>query len=177
MNVQLRGHNFELSEPNRQYALDKLSHLTRFFEDDQISGTITAKKFQRSFKIEAMLSGEKLRIRSEVVSEDFYTGIDIVIEKLEKQIKKHKTKLQRYHHINVQEINTNSPENNDSVLEDEKVVRIKEVEIDKPMDIDEAILQFEMLGHNFFIFKERETLTVNILYRRNDGDYGLIKTI
>lgn len=95
MKVQLRGHNFELTEVNRQYAADKVKHLERFLQDKNIIANVTIKKFQRSVKAEIKISGTKNPyIQAEVVTEDFCGAIDSVIEKLESKIKKHKTKNQ-----------------------------------------------------------------------------------
>ncbi|MCK2000240.1 ribosome-associated translation inhibitor RaiA [[Brevibacterium] frigoritolerans] len=95
MKVQLRGHNFELTEANRHYATHKVIDLERFLQDEKIIANVTVKKFQRSVKAEIKISGTKnSHIRAEVVTEDFYRAIDSVVEKLENQIRKHKTKNQ-----------------------------------------------------------------------------------
>lgn len=189
MKIQLRGHNFELTESNKQYAIDKVSKLERFFENEEITGNVTVKKFQRSIKVEVMISGSnRLRIRAEEVKDDFYATVDIVIEKLEKQIRKHKTKIQKHHQVKIksndyyeQEVNLEKLnleiQNNETKLESGTIVREKEIEITKPMSIEEAILQFEMLGHNFYVYRDQETMNVNVLYKRDNGNYGLIKTV
>lgn len=188
MKVQLRGHNFELTEANKQYAIDKVSKLERFFDNEEIAGNVTVKKFQRSIKVEVMISGSnRLRIRAEEVKDDFYAAVDIVIEKLEKQIRKHKTKIQKHHQVKMvssdyfeeeEKLNIhNTTLDKDKKINSGEIVREKEVEITKPMSLEEAILQFEMLGHNFYVYKDQDTMNVNVLYKRDNGNYGLIKTV
>lgn len=182
MDIQLRGHNFELTDANRQYILDKVSKLNRYFKNE-VKATVTAKKFQRSVKLEVLLTslGKQPYIRAEVVADDYYSSVDLVIEKLEKQIRKYKTKLQKRHQekLPLADWFLEEKENNKDISKEflTSLVREKELELTKPMDVNEAILQMGMLGHNFFIFKEIETLNICVLYKRADGMYGLIKVI
>jgi putative sigma-54 modulation protein len=180
MDIQLRGHNFELTEANREYVIDKVSKLNRYFKSE-VKATVRAKKFQRSVKLEVMLTGlnNQLHIRAEEVADDYYSSVDLVIEKLEKQIRKYKTRSQKRHQdkLPLADWFLEEKENNRDIDKDflTSLVREKELELTKPMDVNEAILQMGMLGHNFFIFKEMDTLAICVLYKRNDGLYGLIK--
>ncbi|MED2737301.1 ribosome hibernation-promoting factor, HPF/YfiA family [Bacillus toyonensis] len=180
MDIQLRGHNFELTEANRDYVIDKVSKLNRYFKGE-IKATVRAKKFQRSVKLEVMLTGlnNQLHIRAEEIADDYYSSVDLVIEKLEKQIRKYKTRSQKRHQdkLPLADWFLEEKENNRDIDKDflTSLVREKELELTKPMDVNEAILQMGMLGHNFFIFKEMDTLAISVLYKRTDGLYGLIK--
>lgn len=180
MDIQLRGHNFELTEANRNYVIDKVSKLNRYFKGE-VKATVKAKKFQRSVKLEVMLTGlnNQLHIRAEDIADDFYSSVDLVIEKLEKQIRKYKTKSQNRHQDKLPLADWFLEEKgNDRDIDKDfltSLVREKELELTKPMDVNEAILQMGMLGHNFFIFKEMNTMAICVLYTRADGLYGLIK--
>ena len=113
-------------------------------------------------------------VRAEVVDQDLYNAIDLVIDKLEGQIRKYKTRLNRKSKDNKLAFNLASIE----PLEDEEedvLVKTKTI-TPKPMDMEEAIMQMELIGHSFFVYRDTETDAISIVYRRNDGDYGLIET-
>ena len=117
---------------------------------------------------------EYVLLRAEVVDQDLYNAIDLVIDKLEGQIRKYKTKLNRKSKDNKLAFNLASIE----PLEDEEedvLVKTKTI-TPKPMDMEEAIMQMELIGHSFFVYRDTETDAISIVYRRNDGDYGLIET-
>jgi len=119
-----------------------------------------------------------LVVRAEEAAPDMYSAIDLVSEKLERQMLKYKTKLVDRRNGRTTAVRTAAGDSElPSTLDAEPeaaVVRTKSVAV-KPMTEDEAILQLELLGHDFFVFTHAEEGTVNVLYRRNDGDYGLIQ--
>ncbi len=117
---------------------------------------------------------EYVLLRAEVVDQDLYNAIDLVIDKLEGQIRKYKTRLNRKSKDNKLAFNLASIE----PLEDEEedvLVKTKTI-TPKPMDMEEAIMQMELIGHSFFVYRDVESDSISIVYRRNDGDYGLIET-
>ena len=117
---------------------------------------------------------EYVLLRAEVVDQDLYNAIDLVIDKLEGQIRKYKTRLNRKSKDNKLAFNLASIE----PLEDEEedvLVKTKTI-TPKPMDMEEAIMQMELIGHSFFVYRDTETDAISIVYRRNDGNYGLIET-
>ena len=124
--------------------------------------------------VEVTIPTSKFILRSEEENDDLYAAIDLVTDKLERQIRKNKTRLNRNVKENVKEFNFDY-----EILEDEeskeKVVKRKNIEM-KPMDEEEAILEMELLGHSFFVYKDMDTDKVCVLYKRKDGDYGLIET-
>ena len=125
-------------------------------------------------KIEVTIPTEYVLLRAEVVDQDLYNAIDLVIDKLEGQIRKYKTRLNRKSKDNKLAFNLASIE----PLEDEEedvLVKTKTI-TPKPMDMEEAIMQMELIGHSFFVYRDTETDAISIVYRRNDGDYGLIET-
>ena len=113
-------------------------------------------------------------LRAEVVNNDLYNAIDLVIDKLEGQIRKYKTKLNRKSKDNKLAFNLASIEPLDSDEED-VIVKTKTIS-PKPMDMEEAIMQMELIGHSFFVYKDTETNLISVVYKRNDGNYGLIET-
>ena len=123
--------------------------------------------------VEVTVSINGILLRGEESTMDMYTSIDLVVEKLERQIEKHKTKLARkfrqvsFKEAVVEEIKE-APE-----VEDFQVVKTKRFAV-KPMDIQEAIMQMNLINHDFFVFRDAKTEAVNVVYRRKDGKYGLI---
>ena len=125
-------------------------------------------------KIEVTIPTEYVLLRAEVVDQDLYNAIDLVIDKLEGQIRKYKTRLNRKSKDNKLAFNLASIEPLDDEEED-VLVKTKTI-TPKPMDMEEAIMQMELIGHSFFVYRDTETDAISIVYRRNDGDYGLIET-
>lgn len=119
-------------------------------------------------------------LRAEVRSDDMYASIDGVVDKLERQIRKHKTKLNRKFRQegSLKTLFVEGGSNGSVALEEQdeelEVVRNKRFTL-KPMDVEEAILQMNMVGHNFFVFSNIDTSEVSVVYKRNDGKYGLIE--
>ena len=125
-------------------------------------------------KIEVTIPTEYVLLRAEVVDQDLYNAIDLVIDKLEGQIRKYKTRLNRKSKDNKLAFNLASIEPLDDEEED-VLVKTKTI-TPKPMDMEEAIMQMELIGHSFFVYRDTETDAISIVYRRNDGNYGLIET-
>ena len=117
---------------------------------------------------------KKLILRAEDTHTDLYAAIDLVSEKLERQIRKNKTRMKKKVNKDIIDFNIDFQIDKD---EDEKgkIIKRKTIEL-KPTNEDEAILQMNLLGHDFFVFVNEETDIVNILYRRKDGNYGIIET-
>jgi len=159
----------------RDYAEEKLGKLEKYFKEDNITANVLTRVRGNSQIVEVTIPTSKFVLRSEEENDDLYAAIDLVSDKLERQIRKNKTRLNRNVKENTKEFNF------DYVLEDteeeskEKIVKRKNIEM-KPMDEEEAILEMELLGHSFFVYKDMDTNNVCVLYKRKDGDYGLIET-
>ena len=150
----------------------KLSKLERYFTQEPES--IVRFKQQRGGRniCEVTMSVNGLILRAEEDSNDMYLSIDRAVDKLESQIRRYRTKMGKQ----VREARAEAPETAvEPVYEEAKydVVRVKRFSV-KPMDVEDAITQMELLGHNFFLFMNSETDTMSVLYRRNDGSYGLL---
>ena len=123
--------------------------------------------------IEVTIPTPNFTIRNEESAEDLYAAIDLVSDKIERQIRKNKTKINKIEKDAAKKLNLNFVE--DYEEEEKTIVKRKKLNT-KPMDEEEAILQMEMLWHDFFVYKDRDTKNVCILYKRKDNNYGLIET-
>ena len=175
MKYNIRGDKMVVTEAIRDYAEEKLGKLEKYFKDDEITANVLTRVRGNSQIVEVTIPTSKFVLRSEEENEDLYAAIDLVSDKLERQIRKNKTRLNRNVKESTKEFNL------DYVLEDteeeskEKIVKRKNIEM-KPMDEEEAILEMELLGHSFFVYKDMYTNNTCVLYKRKDGDYGLIET-
>ena len=171
MKYNIRGNKIDVTEAISDYIKNKVSKLEKYLDDnDEVEAKAIVSAKGRNQKVEITIWSGKYNIRAEVVNPDLYSAIDLVIDKLERQFKKYRGKLdiKRVKEEYISEI--------DELLEEEeqKIVRRKEVYL-KPIDEEEAITQMELLGHSFFVFKNVETGKINVVYKRSDSDYGLIE--
>ena len=180
MMYNIRGENIEVTPAIREHVEKKLSKLERYF-DEEINADVhvNLKVYNNKQKIEVTIPMTHLVLRAEEVHDDLYAAADLVVDKLERQIRKHKTKVNRK--IREREpakyVFASNVESSVAVQDEEEdleLVRNKRFDL-KPMDSEEAILQMNMLGHNFFVFTNADTNATNVVYRRKDGRYGLIE--
>jgi putative sigma-54 modulation protein len=185
MKYNIRGQRMEVTDALRDYVSKKLGRLERYFEatpESDVQVTLSVTKGQHVIEVTIPLPG--VILRAEERSDDMYASIDDVVDKLERQIRKHKTKLNRkFRQIETGRLfkeEAGAGRNGAAVAlhQDEEpweLVRTKRFAM-KPMDVEEAILQMNMVGHNFYVFSNADTKEVNVVYRRHDGRYGLIET-
>ncbi|MEK5444490.1 MULTISPECIES: ribosome hibernation-promoting factor, HPF/YfiA family [unclassified Fredinandcohnia] len=183
MNYNVRGENIEVTPALREYVEKKVGKLERYFDgtpDAKVNVNLKVNN-AKDHKIEVTIPMTQLVLRAEESNEDMYAAIDLVTDKLERQIRKHKTKVNRK--LREKGSTRTLFENGGAATatavqdiedEDYELVRTKRFDL-KPMDSEEAILQMNMLGHNFFVFTNAETNTTNVVYRRKDGKYGIIE--
>ena len=179
MKFNIRGENIEVTPALREYVEKKLSKLERYF-DTFPEIKVNLKVYSDKQRIEVTIPFTDLLLRAEETNSDMYAAIDLVVDKIERQIRKHKTKVNRkLREKGSVKTNFILPEAVavlDAVEEDElELVRTKRFDL-KPMDVEEAILQMDMLGHSFFVFTNADTNETNVVYGRKDGKYGLIET-
>ncbi len=181
MQFSIRGQQIEVTDALRDYVDKKLSRLEKYFDAPPTSeGFVTLGVVRGLHTVEVTIPLAGVTLRAEDRSDDMYASIDAVVDKLERQIRKHKTKLNRKFRqegslktLFVEESSsTVAVEEQD--YDDLEVVRNKRFTL-KPMDVEEAILQMNMVGHNFFVFSNIDTSEVSVVYKRNDGKYGLIE--
>lgn len=181
MKFNIRGENITVTPAIREYVEKKIGKLEKYFEQTPTSDVnVNLSVYNNDQKIEVTIPMTNLLLRAEEGHVDMYAAVDLVVNKLERQIRKHKTKVNRKlrqaeespRYGFAENVNGNGAEEQSD--EDFEVVRNKRFDL-KPMDSEEAILQMNMLGHNFFVFVNAETNSTNVVYRRNDGKYGLIE--
>ncbi|MGX7349531.1 ribosome hibernation-promoting factor, HPF/YfiA family [Dolosicoccus paucivorans] len=178
----IRGENIEVTPAIREYAEKKVSKLERYFTDvPNATAYINLKVYSdKTAKAEVTIPLSFLVLRAEETTQDLYGSIDLVVDKLERQVRKYKTKINRKsRERGLEEIAYLDAVAGGQVEEKEEdeleIVRSKQVSL-KPMDSEEAVLQMNMLGHDFFIYTDAQTNETSIVYRRKDGRYGLIET-
>ncbi|KRL04844.1 ribosome hibernation-promoting factor, HPF/YfiA family [Liquorilactobacillus oeni] len=178
LDYNIRGENIEVTEAIRSYVQKKLNKLEKYFEDTSESiAHVNLKVYSdKTSKVEVTIPLPYLVLRAEETSPDMYASIDLVTDKLERQIRKYKTKINRKsREKGFKEFKFEDEQSNKSTEENGfDIVRTKHFSL-KPMDSEEAVLQMDMLGHDFFIYEDAETNSTNIVYRRKDGRYGLIE--
>ncbi|MFR5063650.1 MAG: ribosome hibernation-promoting factor, HPF/YfiA family [Thomasclavelia spiroformis] len=174
MKISVRGKNIEITEAIESKISDKLSKLDKYFiVSDNVEAKVLCRVYPYGQKLEVTILTEYVLLRAEVVDSDLYTAMDLVVDKLEGQIRKYKTRLSRKSKDNKLAFNLSSIE--DVETDDDVLVKVKSI-TPKPMDMEEAIMQMELIGHSFFVYRDAESDSISIVYRRNDGDYGLIET-
>jgi putative sigma-54 modulation protein len=179
MNYNVRGENIEVTPAIREYVERKVAKLERYFTETPAANVNVNLRFNqdKTSKVEVTIPMPNLVLRAEETNEDMYAAIDLIIDKLERQIRKHKTKVNRKFREkgDVGAMFTAPAAETHEFEEDElEVVRTKRFDL-KPMDSEEAILQMNMLGHSFYVFTNADTNRTNVVYKRRDGRYGLIE--
>ncbi|MEW8972745.1 MAG: ribosome-associated translation inhibitor RaiA [Tissierellaceae bacterium] len=174
MNMNYVGKNMEVTDALREVTEKKLSKLDKYFQKD-IEGNVTFSTQKNRKIIEVTINLPGTIIRAEESSDDMYASIDKAVDILERQIRKYKTKLQkRYQNGETIRFENVMPLPVDRDEDRPRLVKRKKFGL-KPMSYEEAILQMELLRHNFFVFMDADTEDVSVVYKRKDGDYGLIE--
>ena len=172
MNYRISGKNIEVTEGLRTAVQDKLNKLEKYFTDEtEIQVTFSVEKDRQKMEVTIPIKGNI--IRAEQVSDDMYVSIDLVTEVIERQISRHKRKLidqaQSAAFFQKSFIEEDIPDDDEI-----EIIRSKKFAV-KPMDPEEACVQMDLLGHNFFVFRNAETDEVNVVYKRKGNTYGLIE--
>ncbi len=172
MEVIIRGNKIEITDSMKEYVKEKLAKLDKYSVED-MKATVLVKIRNYTQKVEVTIPLKTLILRAEEEASDFYSAVDLVVNKLERQIRKNKTKLKKKEKSGIKELNIS--EIIDIPEEDEIDIKRKKIEI-KPMNLDEAILQMELLGHNFYMYKDSDLDSIALVYKRKSGGYGVIET-
>ena len=172
MKFNIRGSKIAITDAIRSYIETKIGKLDKYFEHpDDITANVLIRESGINQKIEVTIPIKSTILRGESVNKDLYAAIDLVVEKLERQIRKNKTRMHKINKDVVAEFI--DFEISKEEKEEETIVKRKTIEM-KPMNEEEAILQMNMLGHDFFIFKNSDTDDVSVVYKRKDDQYGII---
>ena len=173
MKFNIHGKKLDVTESIKSYIEEKIGRLDKYFENpNDITATVVIKLRGNDQVVEATINANKFVLRGEESHKDLYAAIDKVSDKIERQIRKNKTRMNKKVSKDLVMdfiLDFEEPEETDNVIVKRKVIE------DKPMSEEEAILQMELLGHEFFAFRNVETKDVNILYKRKDGDYGILE--
>ncbi len=172
MNIEITTKNYEASAHLKRITEEKLNKLDKYFVSEQATARVAFKKEGSFLTTEVMFDYAGKFVRASASSDNFYDNLDKVLPKLEGQIRKHRTKFDKH--------SKNTAFHDQAVygLEEQtnaKLVKEKKFSL-TPMTVNEAIEEMELLGHSFYVFKEAKTGTVQVLYKRNDGDLALIET-
>ncbi len=174
MKYTIRGDKILVTNAIKEYITEKVDKLNKYFEKpNEINANILIKVKGFEQTIEVTIPTVNFTIRNEESAEDLYSAIDQVVEKIERQIRKNKTKISKVNKDAIKKFNLNLISDDED--EEKKIVKRKRLDT-KPMDEEEAILQMEMLGHDFFIYKDMHTNNICVLYKRKDNNYGIIET-
>ncbi|MFF5996791.1 ribosome-associated translation inhibitor RaiA [Lysinibacillus sp. KU-BSD001] len=181
LKFNIRGENIEVTPAIREYVETKVDKVERYFNEDvNATANVNLKVYNdKQTKVEVTIPMKNVTLRAEERHNDMYAAVDLIVDKLERQIRKHKTKVNRkfreregagLHFANIVQPGAEVEQE-----EEYAIVRTKQFDL-KPMDQEEAILQMNMLGHDFYIYTDAESDSTNIVYKRKDGKYGLIET-
>lgn len=177
MRITIKGKNMDVSDPLQRYAEKKVEKLEKYFPTLR-EATVTQSVQKNSHIVEVTLEGEGILFRGEERTDSMYASIDLVVEKLETQLKRFKGKLQERSHPNEppKEHITSAPESEtpETEIETPQIVRTKQISM-KPMSPEEAAEQMEMLNHDFYLFLNSENNLISLIYKRHDGNYGLLE--
>lgn len=172
MRITITGRNIELTEGLKAAVEDKLGKLEKYFAPDtEVFVTLSVEKERQKIEVTIPVKGNI--VRSEQVSNDMYVSIDLVEEVIERQLKKYKKKLISKQQ-NAASFRKEFIEKETDVDDEIRIIRTKKFDM-KPMYPEDACVQMELLGHNFFVFCNAETEKVNVVYKRNGNTYGLME--
>ena len=175
MKIQISAKNYPMSEKLSNYIEKKLGKLDKYFNED-VTANVVVGKLRETPKFEATITAKQAVFRAEEANESIYDAVDIATDRLANQMSKLKGKLEARYKENKALKLEFVPEPDEEEFEEEMaIVRRKQVELD-PMVAEEAVLQMEMLGHDFFVFLDMDTNAVSVVYKRKGGEYGLIET-
>jgi putative sigma-54 modulation protein len=175
MKINIRGRNMNVTPALQEYVEKRLNRLDKFF-NSSLEAQVTLDVIKENHIVEVTISIDGLLLRGEEATADMYASIDLVSDKLERQIHKYKTRINRkLRQKGIKGLNEKYfPAHVEEDEVEPVVVKTKRFVI-KPMPIEEAILQMNLLGHDFFVFNNADTEDMSVLYKRKDGNYGLIE--
>ena len=173
MEFIIRGDKLKITDAMNDYIEEKLGKLDKYLKNsDDVRVNVIVKVKNHEQRVEITIPLKTYILRSEETKDDFYAAVDKAVDKLERQIRKNKTRMMS------KQVKTNidfdmsviEPEKE----EDNKILKRKVVDV-KPMNEEEAILQMELLGHQFYMYKDSESEKISVIYKRTDGNYGILE--
>ncbi len=177
MRYNIKGKNMEIGERTKEKVSDKLDRAKKLFPEDA-EATVVIKNEKLEYIVEVTIPMSKRVVRAEVSADDMMTAVDKAVDIIERQIVRYKKRLKTQMKKNAafkaeyDAINIPVDDTDDDTLY--KIEKSKKFEI-RPMSAEEAVMQMELLGHSFFVFRNDETELINVVYKRKDGSFGLIE--
>ena len=172
MKFTIRGKKLKVTDAIKAYVEEKIGRLDKYFENpNNISANVLMRLSGKNQVVEVTINTHGLILRGEEANKDLYASIDLVTDKIERQIRKNKTKIhKKSSKETIRDFKEFETEEKESSIE---VVKRKKIEM-KPMSEEEAILQMELIDHDFFVYKDASTSETNVVYKRKDNQYGII---
>lgn len=171
MRFNIHGKNIEVTEPIRGYIESKIGRIEKYFKDTDLEAVVNLRVRGKEQIVEVTIPANKMVLRAEEKHSDLYAAVDLVSDKLERQIRKNKTKARKNLKQTIVFTDFDVPASEDV---DDSIVKRKVVDT-KPMSEEEAILQMELIGHDFFLFKNDKTNELCVVYKRDEGGYGILE--
>ena len=176
MEIIIHGDKIKVTKAMSDYINEQLEKLNKYLENsDNVRANVIVKVKKETQTVEITIPLKSFILRSEETKEDFYAAVDKAIDVLERQIRKNKTKIAAKQKQTVDFDFSNIVFEEDEKEQEHKIIKRKRIEV-KPMSEEEAILQMELLGHEFFMYKDSETNNPKVVYKRKDGNYGVIES-
>ena len=174
MEIKIRGEKMKITDAMKDYVEEKLGKLDKYLKDSEsVRASVVVKVKNINQIVEITIPLKTIILRSEESQDDFYKAVDKTVDKLERQIRKNKTRLSK-HSKAAKEILIAETETEDET-ESNGIIKRKKVEV-KPMNEEEAILQMELLGHEFYMYMDSEKDKYCVVYKRKDGGYGVLES-
>ena len=176
MEIIIHGDKIRVTKAMNDYINEKLGKLDKYLENSEtVRANVLVKVKNNQQTVEVTIPLKKFILRSEETNDDFYAAVDKTIDILERQIRKNKTKILSKQSKPSYDFNFDNIEVDEEEKEESKIVKRKTIEV-KPMTEEEAILQMDLLGHEFYMYKDADTDKPAVVYRRKDGNYGIIES-
>ena len=176
MEIIIHGDKLKITKAMNDYIEEKLAKLNKYLENgDRVRANVIVKVKNHEQRVEITIPMKSFILRSEETKDDFYAAVDKAVDKLERQIRKNKTRMMSKQVKVNYEFNFSEIEVDEEDTKENKILKRKKVEV-KPMNEDEAIIQMELLGHQFYMYMDSETSKPAVVYKRNDGNYGIIES-
>ena len=178
MKISVRGDKIKVTEAMNNYVVEKLKKIDKYLDNpNEVSANVVVRVEKQGQKVEITIPLKNFMLRAEETQEDIYAAVDTIVDKIERQIRKNKTKLESQAKKS-REVRGFAIESIEDIEEEEVetvIVKRKKVDV-QPMSEEEAVLQMELLGHDFYLFKDADTMKPTLVYKRKDNQYGIIET-
>lgn len=176
MDIIIHGDKLKITSAMSDYIKEKLEKLEKYLENSEtVRANVIVKVKNHEQRVEITIPLKSFIIRSEETKNDFYAAVDKAVDKLERQIRKNKTRMMSKQIKTNYDFAFSQIELDEEDNKENKILKRKKVEV-KPMNEEEAILQMELLGHQFYMYKDSENDNPAVVYKRNDGNYGVIES-